>query len=1112
MVQKKYTLPLVILIILLLFIFSLPLLSFFTPTVTAQTDWSHISPDIDGDGLPNNVEEAGWCNAVGCFQTNPLDPDGDDDGLTDGEEKLFDANPTSNASPGIYALYEDAFKTKEYYPWQPYGHKMIARGDDFVPPKPDTVDGSTGHGTDLDAIVVRRGTTFYVGGPITGTLTTQKSDASLHNLTIAPQYPFNGQWQVTVPSTSDGTVGKYTLTLGGKSLDIFVIFELPAPVTGLLSQQAIDKFLYDDDPNTIYDDRSVLMAGQTDYYTSYTNPTASWWDGGWPDYTIPSGEFMAEGGVYQFSNHQYNRYILEDYVIPAVNGATNQHEAADKLVEQVDANTAFLNPKVYYNSYNVLMAINSSTDKRNQCSGIAGATTAFNRAAGIPARVLLTDWRYGTFDHSNEVWVDGLWRVYRGYGVVELKTDYVQPNYSGVCASDPGLWPMCRNYRYESQNDWGLYHYRPWHSGGSGSSNTIFAVDESWQSTSVKAYRWPSWITATQYSPATGSNVTARGMSMIRKSYLDTLHTEYWGAWGWTSEPTVTGSTVNGSGDWPEAPGGSAPISTLGANSLESRSAQVQLGDVVSEYGVDRDGDGRYDELVLEVEVNVTQPGSYWLRAQLSATRPDPLLAGTGGVIEEVYLPLTLDAGTHIIPLVYSGQYIALSHVAGPYLLNGLWITDVPDPGPDEFMNESLDTRYQLYTTAPYQLSDFQNNGALLTNTYSHAAGDSDGNGVPDILVLTTGINVYQPGPYTVEATLTDGQDEFVSQAVWSGAGPAVSLEFVDMAGHTGPYTVSELRLLNTAGEEIDAIYRAYTIEDAAIFITPNTASLELQPPGGISALGDTITPTQNISASLVGGNLVVEAEVEVSAAGNYKLEAWLADDNGNLVTWAMGQPASLPTGLQTLSLTFPGKNIRAHGAAGPYQVVALKILDAGVAYDVLDEVLVAVTTPAYTLDQFTAANNIILEDFAESDTGQWLAGSPWAIQEGVHQYFGPSKAWYGSNADASLTLVSPLDFSAETELTLKMQTSYKFGTGEAGYVEVSTDGTNWDVVESFGGDGSWSDEVVLIDLAAYAGESTVYLRFRLDSAGGSSDDGWYIDDLLLAGAGDGIYLPIIVR
>src|SRR5512135_1321044 len=59
------------------------------------------SPDFDSDGLSNAMETGGWYNlAGGPFVTNPNDADSDNDGLTDGEEKLFNTNPLDSHSPG----------------------------------------------------------------------------------------------------------------------------------------------------------------------------------------------------------------------------------------------------------------------------------------------------------------------------------------------------------------------------------------------------------------------------------------------------------------------------------------------------------------------------------------------------------------------------------------------------------------------------------------------------------------------------------------------------------------------------------------------------------------------------------------------------------------------------------------------------------------------------------------------------------------------------------------------------------------------------------------------------------------------------------------------------
>src|SRR5687768_2252397 len=200
-------------LIVLLFLVSTMLLPLFaSPAKADGPTWSFISPDLDSDGLSNLVEEAGWCNAKGCFSTDPLDADSDDDGLTDGEEKLFEAvpsGPDGPASPGLYVIYDNAFKTKEYYPWQPYGHKLMARAD-----------------SDLNVVVVRRGTVLTVGGPLGEELQINKSISSLTTLTPR-QDAFSGLWTVSIPS--NGTVGKYTMVLGRENMKLFVVFQLPDP-------------------------------------------------------------------------------------------------------------------------------------------------------------------------------------------------------------------------------------------------------------------------------------------------------------------------------------------------------------------------------------------------------------------------------------------------------------------------------------------------------------------------------------------------------------------------------------------------------------------------------------------------------------------------------------------------------------------------------------------------------------------------------------------------------------------------------------------------------------------------------------------------------------------
>lgn len=1104
------------LLVLILWLISGVFVPIALPALADEPDWTFMSADLDGDGLSNQVEELGWCNAKGCFTTDPFDLDSDDDTLTDGEEKLFDSHPLNESSPGLYVIYDNALKTKEYYPWQPYGHKWIARADGnnsgFVPPRPDSIDVQRGLGTNLDAIVARRGSTIRLGGPIDQELQVNKSISGLTDLSPTRDL-LTGEWLIEIPE--NGTVGKYTLSLGSESIDLFVIFQLPTP-TGELTQEGIDRFVYDDTFSVIRDTWAVVLGDRRYPPYPYESPP---WPGENPPYASQldtDTNWINEGTPYGFITQHYNRFLFENYVVDAINGRTTQQSAADALTDRVDALTIFNNPRTLHNSWQVL---NPGVNPRQQCSNVSGLLTAFNRAAGIPARPVMIDWRLSSFDHATEIWLNSDWRVYRGYNTQEMTSP--PPGVEDPPPGDPippscvssGNWPQCGTLKDNSRSNWGRYRYRPYHSGGGGSGVAIVLADDNWTSTGL-AYRWPSWITATWTAPVTPTGVvTAMGVEMnINTSKMRTKNAAYWEYYGWTQEPVNLGSP-----GWPPAPpsgGGAGALAalTVAGSSDDFQSSQVQLGNVVNEYGVDTNGNGRYDRLVLEVEVTAAQPGSYWLRAELVPSQFEPSLDHMGGLIATALANPNLTAGTQIVPLVFAGTEIATKRVAGPYVLNGLWITDVPDPAPDVFMNESLAYRANLHTTRTYAANNFEDYGALLSNQYTHRPVDSNGDGRVDTLTISTGIEVSQPGNYMVEANLYDSQGEFISQATWSGAGPSVTLQFGNLAGKVGPYTLQEVNLSNASGQSVDLIGSvAYTIDPLPELTMSGVVSLEVFPDGaGLSAQGTSITPTLVFTNQLVEGDLKVTAQVNVAMASSYKLEAWLADTTGNLVAWASGETTLLDIGLQELSVTFEGDHIRARGIPGPYKIVAVKVLDGSTSdYTVLDKVdEVSTLTEAYTLDQFASTYNPIFEDFV-INSDQWSAQSPWAITDGIHQYFGSSKAWSASNANAILSLNPSLNLNQFTHAALKFQTSYSFNDAASGLVEVSTDdGGSWSTVATFSGSSSWSGETTIVDLSVYVGPSKppVQLRFRLDASAGGS---WRIDDVLIAGIldsdGDGL-------
>jgi hypothetical protein len=1273
------------------------------PAPVYAQGWLSSSADVDGDGLPNVVEDNGWYNAIGGpYVTNYLDADSDGDGLTDGQEKLYDTDPWNDKSPGIYVEYENHLKTRQYFAkdphsvqpwgWQQYGDRFIS----------------------FDAVVVRRGATFYVGGPADATIQIEKSLSSL--TTLEPvRDACAGRWRIYVPS--GGTVGKYQITLqeGGwsESLNLYVIFELPTPSSSL-TQAMIDAFLYDDDPDNLRDEIGVEL-GVSEY--THTDTDYSW---------IPAGTWVTAGYGYRFELQPFEPFVFEEHVMEAINGRDSQWNAARDLVAHADKVTRFAYPRWLNSSWKVL---HTNPNNGNQCSNIAGLLTAFERSAGIPARPFFVDWRHRSFDHSAEVWLRNpdtgttTWWAARGYNVSGPEPEGCVLGADG-CGDDGVLGCSCGHKLPRSRSSWG---YNPWHSHGGGIGNVVAAADENWvwgqlEPWTVEGqheYRWPSWDWD----------------GIVRKGWFDTLFVPYWKNWGWTQEPQITGIPP---GDWPAvtdftidvspdsrtvargnstnytvildtsdgfsndvdlsivsglpagtafsfqpdsycvpncsrtlvmtpaittpigthhptirgysggldrsetvelvitappdfaisaappsqtvAPSGSAdytvsvealngfadivnlsvtglPISstetfipsagvgppyddttlrittagtptgthatlTIHGNSgalhhqttvdldvgeggalggqatsgpsLVATSPSVgamsdgsQAGLTVGglqDYGLDLDGDGYFDQLVVEIEVNAMQPGTYWFQTDLGADHQVPTLIGTGGLIAAAVVRADLAEGTNTVQLPFDGLHISAAKVDGPYILKYLSITDVDNPTPEDFANSALGHWRSLYTTAAYQADDFQNRGAVLSGSYSHYDLDSDGNGRADALVVTTGINVYQPGSYTVEGSLYNSQDGFIAYATWTGTGPEVTLQFDHVAGTLGPYTLRDLDLLDAEGESIDYIAEAYTIEPISALGIPELVSLDVYPVGdGLIALGETITPTHVFTESLIAGNLQVEAEVQVSEAGSYKLEAWLTDVDSNLVTWALSQPTDLSVGVQVLSVTFDGSAIHTHGVDGPYTVVALKVLDGEADYEVLDEVDIALTTQAYTLNQFAnlgATNtntNIVFEDDMESGSSQWAA-SPWSLTFGTSR--SPTHSWadspsgdYGNNVNMSLTTHSISVSEPELNQAVVMfQGCYDLKANDYGYVEIQVNGGAWNTVLTFtGGTELW-----------YSGKAGLHsddeitslkARFRLSSDGSETADGWYIDDVIITvGEGTYIYLPVIMK
>jgi hypothetical protein len=88
-----------------------------------------------------------------------------------------------------------------------------------------------------------------------------------------------------------------------------------------------------------------------------------------------------------------------------------------------------------------------------------------------------------------------------------------------------------------------------------------------------------------------------------------------------------------------------------------------------SDRGVDTDADGRFDQLVVDVGVEIDVEAAYRVFATISD--------GAGTAIEQLRIEQQLEPGQQIVPLAFDGARLFAFGHDGPYLVHDLVIEDV---------------------------------------------------------------------------------------------------------------------------------------------------------------------------------------------------------------------------------------------------------------------------------------------------------------------------------------------------------------------------------------------------------------------------------------------------
>ncbi|MCJ2512793.1 MAG: hypothetical protein LN409_05555, partial [Candidatus Thermoplasmatota archaeon] len=168
-------------------------------------------------------------------------------------------------------------------------------------------------------------------------------------------------------------------------------------------------------------------------------------------------------------------------------------------------------------------------------------------------------------------------------------------------------------------------------------------------------------------------------------------------------------------------------ISSAALTFVPSAEAQSmgQLEPPYSDNGLDTDlpPDGLFDHLVVNVSINVTQPGDFILVSELR---------DNAGIIyiTDAFNFTWLDVGVHVVPLWFTGYAIRLSGIDGPYVVNMGLLNDtfaLIDSG--------------SYLTGPYLAQDFQTTPAGLLPPHSDHGMDTDSDTLFNFLVIDVAVD-----------------------------------------------------------------------------------------------------------------------------------------------------------------------------------------------------------------------------------------------------------------------------------------------------------------------------------------------------------------------------------
>jgi hypothetical protein len=386
-------------------------------------------------------------------------------------------------------------------------------------------------------------------------------------------------------------------------------------------------------------------------------------------------------------------------------------------------------------------------------------------------------------------------------------------------------------------------------------------------------------------------------------------------------------------------------------------------GGVGSDFGLDTDGNGKFEWLVVDASVTLPETGLWDVSASLfGSTSPTWGTCVYGGIrladgspapwpITSVYERYFFEAGAQSVRLAFTGTDIERAGVDGPYTVQaslyqgGYFLSRETGILPPEYETPYVQWNY---TTRAYASADFEApvRPVAFTGTHADEGVHVDSDGLYDVLALSAGVQVNTPGTYGISGSLTspaDPSDPYTAIGIaWAYAD--VSLEAGDdlvtlyfrgdqirMAGVDGPWAFS-LTIYPTwplPYEGGNGTTPGPYMHPIAIYPEVLCGTTSAHSAGSFDDTAELVRYTGTFEESGLDRDgdgrfeaLLIRAQVESFTHAGFDFAGTLSSADGSHDIAYIATQGYLPAGLSWTEWWFPGGSIASAGIDGPYRAV----------------------------------------------------------------------------------------------------------------------------------------------------------------------------------------------